>query len=239
MHTTSAGTDAAGGAEGGASGSAAASSAAEGGAAAATSSPAKRRPSKKRHKMGYAPAQVSEARRHIVQLFEDVLQSHVDDPQQLSELRELNAARNIEIGIYNACVANAMRRNIERRWTCATFTMLYRNRARGVYANLLPTSYVGNTRLIARLARREFLPHQLAFMSPLELCPERWQDILDEKRLLEERRSEIESQQYSTIFYCRKCHQRKTTYYQLQTRSADEPMTVFITCQVCQNKWRV
>ena len=238
MSTQSIGSDAVDDAVDGAGGAGGAVSDA-GGAPSKKKGPAKRRVSKKHSKMGYAPAQVSEARKHIVQLLENVLQAHVEDPQQLAVLRDLEAPRNIEIGIYNACVENALRGTIERRWTCATFTMVYRNRARAVYANLLPTSYVGNTRLITRLARREFLPHQLAFMSPLELCPERWQDILDEKRRLEELRSEIEKQQYTTIFYCRKCHQRKTTYYQLQTRSADEPMTVFITCQVCQNKWRV
>ncbi|KAI6698696.1 hypothetical protein NL676_018815 [Syzygium grande] len=31
-------------------------------------------------------------------------------------------------------------------------------------------------------------------------------------------------------FKCGRCGQRKTTYYQLQTRSADEPMTTFVTC---------
>ena len=188
---------------------------------------------------GYTPEQVTLARGHIVGLFDALLREHVADPEQLEALHALDAAQNIEIGIYNACVETALRMSSERRWACPRFVMLYHNRARAVYSNLLPTSYVGNTRLITRLARREFLPHQLAFMSPLELCPERWQDILDEKRRLEELRSEIEKQQYSTIFYCRKCHQRKTTYYQLQTRSADEPMTVFITCQVCGNKWRV
>lgn len=40
------------------------------------------------------------------------------------------------------------------------------------------------------------------------------------------------------MFRCGKCKQRKTTFYQLQTRSADEPMTTFITCKVCGNKWR-
>jgi len=27
-------------------------------------------------------------------------------------------------------------------------------------------------------------------------------------------------------------------FYQKQTRSADEPMTVFITCKNCGNEWR-
>lgn len=39
-------------------------------------------------------------------------------------------------------------------------------------------------------------------------------------------------------FQCAKCRQRKTTYYQMQTRSADEPMTTFVTCLVCNNRWK-
>ena len=183
--------------------------------------------------------QAMQRRRKMVDMIDALLREHVRDPAQLAALEGINAARNIEIGIYNAAVQIAHKRNIVRKWSNPSFGMLYMNRARTIYANLLPTSYVGNTRLIMRLARQEFLPHQIAFMSPLELCPERWQDILDERERIKELQTEVEKQQYSTLFYCRKCHQRKTTYYQMQTRSADEPMTVFITCQVCHNKWRM
>lgn len=40
------------------------------------------------------------------------------------------------------------------------------------------------------------------------------------------------------IFQCSRCKERKCTYYQLQTRSCDEPMTTFVTCTVCGNRWR-
>lgn len=40
------------------------------------------------------------------------------------------------------------------------------------------------------------------------------------------------------MFQCSKCHERKCSYYQLQTRSCDEPMTTFVTCTVCGNRWR-
>lgn len=33
-------------------------------------------------------------------------------------------------------------------------------------------------------------------------------------------------------FQCGKCKKRQTSYYQMQTRSADEPMTTFVICQV-------
>ena len=35
------------------------------------------------------------------------------------------------------------------------------------------------------------------------------------------------------MFKCGKCKSMKTTYVEKQTRSADEPMTLFITCRVC------
>ena len=39
-------------------------------------------------------------------------------------------------------------------------------------------------------------------------------------------------------FTCRKCRSKKCTYYQMQTRSADEPMTVFVTCLDCSTRWK-
>ena len=38
--------------------------------------------------------------------------------------------------------------------------------------------------------------------------------------------------------YYNKCRTYKTTYYQLQTRSADEPLTTFVTCLKCNKRWK-
>jgi transcription elongation factor S-II len=43
---------------------------------------------------------------------------------------------------------------------------------------------------------------------------------------------------YKGIFRCNRCKSYKTTYYEMQTRSADEPMTVFITCHNCDSRWK-
>ena len=40
------------------------------------------------------------------------------------------------------------------------------------------------------------------------------------------------------IHTCSKCKSKKTYSYQLQTRSSDEPMTNFVTCAECGNKWK-
>ena len=39
-------------------------------------------------------------------------------------------------------------------------------------------------------------------------------------------------------FTCSKCKSKKCTYYEMQTRSADEPATIFITCLDCGKNWR-
>lgn len=39
-------------------------------------------------------------------------------------------------------------------------------------------------------------------------------------------------------FTCSRCKGTKTSHYSMQTRSSDEPMTVFITCLTCRKRWR-
>ena len=40
-------------------------------------------------------------------------------------------------------------------------------------------------------------------------------------------------------YQCGRCKARKCTYYELQTRCADEPMTTFITCKPCGHRWKI
>ena len=49
---------------------------------------------------------------------------------------------------------------------------------------------------------------------------------------------EIDFGQATNQFRCMKCKGNKTTYYTMQTRSADEGETIFITCLNCGKRWR-
>jgi len=40
------------------------------------------------------------------------------------------------------------------------------------------------------------------------------------------------------LLKCGKCKKRNCTYNQLQTRSADEPMTTFVLCNECGHRWK-
>jgi len=42
----------------------------------------------------------------------------------------------------------------------------------------------------------------------------------------------------ASLFTCGRCKSTKTTSTQKQTRSADEPMTVFVLCKSCGNRWK-
>jgi len=43
---------------------------------------------------------------------------------------------------------------------------------------------------------------------------------------------------FTGMFTCGKCKGTKTTYFQMQTRSSDEPMTTFVSCITCNNRWK-
>ena len=46
------------------------------------------------------------------------------------------------------------------------------------------------------------------------------------------------TQASTDMFTCRKCKSKRCTYYELQTRSADEPATIFVTCLDCGKNWK-
>jgi len=57
-------------------------------------------------------------------------------------------------------------------------------------------------------------------------------------RELQIEKNKIDDDDYEGQFKCGKCKSKKTDYYQLQTRSADEPMTTYVTCKSCGNRWK-
>jgi DNA-directed RNA polymerase subunit M/transcription elongation factor TFIIS len=69
---------------------------------------------------------------------------------------------------------------------------------------------------------------------PFEIDKKKWnKHILRNQYKFDINNQMITSDQYT----CLRCKTSKTEYYELQTRSADEPMTLFLTCVNCKNKW--
>jgi transcription elongation factor S-II len=77
-----------------------------------------------------------------------------------------------------------------------------------------------------------------AFMNEVDLDPGRWKEAL-EQSLAREIKTMETAKSASITLYCRRCKkQSPCDYYQLQTRSADEPMTTFVTCLECDKRWK-
>ncbi|KAK4579755.1 hypothetical protein RGQ29_029429 [Quercus rubra] len=83
-------------------------------------------------------------------------------------------------------------------------------------------------------------PERLINMNTAEMASDKRQNEnkkIEEKALFDCERG---GQPKATTdqFKCGRCGQRKCTYYQMQTRSADEPMTTYVTCVNCNNHWK-
>ena len=95
-----------------------------------------------------------------------------------------------------------------------------------------------NPNIIEKLNSKEILSKDIAFLTHMELLPERWNEKLKEKELRIENKFFPKIEASTDNFTCGKCNSTACTYYQLQTRSADEPMTTFVTCTNCGKRWK-
>ncbi|KAI8930365.1 transcription factor S-II, central domain-containing protein [Entophlyctis helioformis] len=113
----------------------------------------------------------------------------------------------------------------------------YKSRIRSLVSNLKDKS---NTELRESIVSGDIRPEHFAVMTTEEMMSKNRKAEVDQafKSIMHDAVSAPESQAETDMFKCGKCHQRKTRYYQMQTRSADEPMTTFVTCVNCGNKWK-
>tara|TARA_B110000858_G_scaffold91225_1_gene105394 strand:+ start:2185 stop:2709 length:525 start_codon:yes stop_codon:yes gene_type:complete len=145
---------------------------------------------------------------------------------------------DLEIGVFNASLDYALENNIQLSWLSPQFTDIYNNIFRGIYTNLVSSTYINNKKLYQRLKKKEFMPHELAYMSREQLFPEKWHLIIEKEKLKLKEAYEIKEVSMSDLIKCGKCKNNKVSYQELQTRSGDESMTIFFTCIVCGHKWK-
>ena len=107
---------------------------------------------------------------------------------------------------------------------------------------MLIANFKQNPELLKDIRSGVLKPTDLASMDVKQLA---------DKTLLEERRKAAAALARDSMFYltdqgggstdmfkCEKCGKRNCSYTQAQTRSADEPMTTFISCLECGHHWK-
>lgn len=147
-------------------------------------------------------------------------------------------SKDMEIGIYNWCIEECIKRRIAKNWNNPKFYRLYIEKARSVISNIDKDSYIQNSKLIDRLNEKEFCPHEIAFLKPENIHPDRWRSSVDALMKKYENAYENKVTAMTDMFKCGKCKKRECTFYEMQCKSADESTTIFIRCINCGHSWR-
>ncbi|MBE17947.1 MAG: hypothetical protein CMH79_04210 [Nitrospinae bacterium] len=147
-------------------------------------------------------------------------------------------SRKIEQSIYNYIIQLAKEKNIQRKWENNIFTNLYESKIHSIYLNLKSDSYIQNNQLLNNILTGMIKPEAIGGLSVYDIFPDNWKELLNIKSKRDKIKYELKPEAMTNLFKCRKCGGRETSYYEVQTRSADEPMTQFITCLTCNNRWK-
>lgn len=141
-------------------------------------------------------------------------------------------ATNLEKGVFNYSLKEATSRKLIKKWENPDFVQVYLDRLRTIYINLK------NKDILALLQSKELLPQSFASMTHQEMNPKRWHELLEQKMKRDANKFTTNIQASTDMFTCKKCKSKRCTYYELQTRSADEPATIFVTCLDCGKNWK-
>jgi transcription elongation factor S-II len=139
---------------------------------------------------------------------------------------------NLEKGIFNYALKEANNRKVVKKWDNQYFVQIYLDRLRSIYLNLK------NPEILDQIKNETIQAHTVAFMTHQEMRPDKWKEMIEEKAKRDVNKFETNVEASTDTFTCRKCKQNKCTYYQMQTRSADEPSTTFVQCLNCGCRWK-
>ena len=139
---------------------------------------------------------------------------------------------NLEKGIFNYSLKQCEEKKLIKKWSNEYFIIIYIQKLKTILFNL------SNEGLYNRIVNKEIKSHEIAFMSHQELRPDLWDELLELKKIKDENKFKPNIEASTDDFTCGKCKSKKCTFYQLQTRSADEPMTTFVTCLDCGNRFK-
>uniref|UniRef100_A0A182VSJ0 Transcription elongation factor n=1 Tax=Anopheles minimus TaxID=112268 RepID=A0A182VSJ0_9DIPT len=115
--------------------------------------------------------------------------------------------------------------------------MRYKNRVRSRVANLKDPK---NPSLRANFISGAITAQRLAKMTSEEMASDEMKHLRDRfvKEAINDAQLATVQGTKTDLLKCGKCKKRNCTYNQLQTRSADEPMTTFVMCNECGHRWK-
>ena len=171
--------------------------------------------------------------------------NNIDDKFRVSivqlinkEIESLSLSRKVEKSIYNYTINLSKEKRIKKKWSNPIFKNLYLSKARSLYSNIKSDSYIKNKDFKQKILSNEINVDSIAMLSMYDIFPDIWKDLINERIKKDKLKYELKPEAMTNAFKCRKCNSRSCAYYEVQTRSADEPMTQFVNCLDCGNRWR-
>jgi DNA-directed RNA polymerase subunit M/transcription elongation factor TFIIS len=142
--------------------------------------------------------------------------------------------RNTEKSIFNYSIKECRNKKIICKWDKPSFVTIYIDKLRTVILNLHSND------ILEMLQNGKLSPCEYVFMSHQEINPQRWEKAIKKKTIKDENKFNVKLEASTDLFTCPRttCKSKRCTYYELQTRSADEPMTIFVTCLDCGKNFK-
>ena len=151
----------------------------------------------------------------------------------LLETVDSKAAGNMEKGVFNYTIKECSHRRLVKKWENPAFVQIYTDRLRSMLNNIERPTVVDG------LKSGEIPPQNIAFMTHQEFQPDKWNPLIEIKTKRDASKCDKKVGASTDMFKCSRCQSKNCTYYEMQTRSADEPATIFITCLTCDKHWRI
>jgi DNA-directed RNA polymerase subunit M/transcription elongation factor TFIIS len=159
---------------------------------------------------------------------------------------EITILMELERGIYNWTIREANKNGFMCLWDDRQFNKIYTRKAISIYQNLYGTL---NTKLVAFIMDittintldnndKGLNAYKISFMKPNELCPDKYTEIINKLKEKEKVIFEKRATAGSNHIKCNKCGERDVSVTAAQTRSGDEGITLFMTCNNCGKQWK-
>ena len=143
---------------------------------------------------------------------------------------------NLEKSILNYATDRAIFIGEEAAWDNHKYTNIYKHKFLQIQYNLKKSPVLKRW-----ITEKKIKSRDVVDMRPEDLWPDGPYAAVRQDRIHKEMRKAYLAQEVKNqegFFTCGRCKSKKTTYYQLQTRSADEPMTTFVSCLNCDRNWK-
>ena len=186
---------------------------------------------KQQNDISYTP---NEKQNKIIGIFQKLLypKKHNLNKNESIILREL------ERGILNWTIFEADKLGFMCIWDDRHFNSIYNHKGISIYQNLTNNNSI-LINSITDIKNNGKNAYQMSFMKPEELFPEKYTEIINQmkqkEKVIFEKRETVGSKHYK----CGKCKERDVSVSTAQTRSGDEGITLFLTCNNCGNQWKM